>query len=68
MDDNEMCLQEFGLGDMDWIDLVQYINMWRAFVNMVVNIQIPYNEGNFFTSRGPVSFLRNTPLYGSNCC
>jgi len=41
MDDNEMCLQEFGLGDMDWIDLVQYINMWRAFVNMVVNIQIP---------------------------
>jgi hypothetical protein len=40
-DDNEMYLQEMGLEDMDWIDLAQGRNMWRALVNMLVNFRVP---------------------------
>jgi hypothetical protein len=28
-------------GGMDWIDLAQYRNWWRALVHMVMNIRVP---------------------------
>jgi hypothetical protein len=28
-------------GDMDWIDLVQDRDQWRAFLNTVMNSQVP---------------------------
>jgi hypothetical protein len=34
-------LLELGLGGVDWIGLVQDRNRWRAFVNAVMNIQVP---------------------------
>jgi hypothetical protein len=30
--------RETGWGGMDWIDLVQVRDQWRALVNMVMNI------------------------------
>jgi hypothetical protein len=32
---------EIGWGGMDWIDLVQDRDQWRALVNMVMNLQVP---------------------------
>jgi hypothetical protein len=37
-------------GNMDWIDLVQGGDSWSALVNAVINLLVPYNEGNFLTS------------------
>jgi hypothetical protein len=34
-------LKEMGWGGVDWIDLAQNRDMWRALVNMVMNLRVP---------------------------
>jgi hypothetical protein len=36
-----MDLREIGWGGMDWIDLAQDREQWRALVNTVMNIRVP---------------------------
>jgi hypothetical protein len=36
-----MDLGEVGWSDMDWIDLAQHRNRWRALVNSVLNLRVP---------------------------
>jgi hypothetical protein len=37
----KMDLREIGWGGMDWIDLVQHTEQWRALVNTVMNLRVP---------------------------
>jgi hypothetical protein len=49
-DNIKMDFQEVGWGDMDWIDMAQDRDRWRALVSAVMNLRVPYNAGNFLTS------------------
>ena len=42
----------FGKWDagMDWIELAQDRDRWRALVNDLTKLQVPLNVGNFLTS------------------
>jgi hypothetical protein len=40
-DNSKMDLREIGWGGMDWIDLNQDRDQWKALVNTVVNFRVP---------------------------
>jgi hypothetical protein len=41
VDNIKMNLREIGWDGMDWIDLVQNRDKWRALVNAVMNLRVP---------------------------
>jgi hypothetical protein len=49
-DNIKMDLQEVGWGGVDWIDMAQDRDRWRAVVSAVMNLRVPQNAGNFLTS------------------
>jgi hypothetical protein len=51
--------REIGWGGMDWIVLSQDKAQWSALVNTVMNLRVPLNAGNFWSS-----FSRSADLHG----
>jgi hypothetical protein len=41
VDNIKMDLRDIGWGVIDWIDLAEDRNWWRALVNTAMNIQVP---------------------------
>jgi hypothetical protein len=41
----KMDILEIGWGGVDWIGLAQDRDKWRALVNVVMNLQVPRNDG-----------------------
>jgi hypothetical protein len=41
VDNIQMDLRETGWDGMDWIELAQNRDKWRALVNMVMNLRVP---------------------------
>jgi hypothetical protein len=40
-DNIKMDLQEVGCGSMDWIEMSQVSDRWRALVNAVMSVRVP---------------------------
>jgi hypothetical protein len=41
VDNIKIYLREIGWGGMDWIDLAEGRDQWRALANMVMNLRVP---------------------------
>jgi hypothetical protein len=46
----KMDLREIGWGSMDWINMAQDRGQGWVLVNMVINLQVPWNVGKFLSN------------------
>jgi hypothetical protein len=63
-DSSKKDLGEIGWDGMDWIYLAQDRDNWRALVNIVITLWIPYNVGKLLSSLATIRFLRTPGLHG----
>jgi hypothetical protein len=56
-------LREIGLDCMDWIDLARDRDQWRALVNTVMKLWVPYNAVKFLSSCTIGGFSRRAQLH-----
>jgi hypothetical protein len=59
----KMDLREIGWDGMDWIDLAQNRDQWRALVSTEMNLRVPYNAGKFLSGCTVDSFSRRAQLH-----
>jgi hypothetical protein len=51
------------MGWHGWIDLAQDMNQWRALVNTIMNLRVPYNDLNFLSSCAFGGFSKRAQLH-----
>jgi hypothetical protein len=63
VDNIKIDLRKIGWNGMDWIDLAQNGDQWRALVNTVINLRVKYNVGKFSSSCTTGGFSRRAQLH-----
>jgi hypothetical protein len=63
VDNIKMDLREIGWGGMDWIDLAQDRDQWRALVSTVMNLRVLQNVRKFLSSCTTGGFSRRAQLH-----
>jgi hypothetical protein len=63
VDNIKMDLSEIVCVGMDWIDIAQDRDQWRALVNTVMNLRIPENTGKCLSSCTSGGFSRWAQLH-----
>jgi hypothetical protein len=56
-------IRGIGLDDVDWVDLAEVRDHWRALVNMVKNLRFPLNTGKYLSGCTIGRFSRRTELH-----
>jgi hypothetical protein len=66
-DDNiRMDLREIRWVGVDWIDMAQDKDQWRALVKTVLNLRVLYNVEKVLSSYVTGGFSKRTQLHGVN--
>jgi hypothetical protein len=53
---------------MDFIDLAEDRNEWRALVNTVMTFRVPYSAGKFLSSYTTGGIYRGAQLHAVSLC
>jgi hypothetical protein len=64
-DNNRIYLREIACG-MDWINLTEEMEQWRALLRAVMNLRVPPNVGKFLNSSAAAGFSRRYHPYPWN--
>jgi hypothetical protein len=62
VDNIKIDLRDIEWNDMDWIDLAEDRDKWRALVNTVMILHVPKNSGKFLNGCTIGSFSRRAQL------
>jgi hypothetical protein len=62
VDNIKIDFREIGWGGMDWIELAQDRDQWRALVNTVMNLRVPGNAGKLLSGCTIGSYSRRAQL------
>jgi hypothetical protein len=63
VDNIKMDIGEIESDCMDWMDLAQDRDQWRALVNTVMNLRAPYIFGKFLSSCTNGGFSRRAQIH-----
>jgi hypothetical protein len=63
VDNIKMDLRQIRWGGMDWTDLAQDTDQWRALVNMIMKLWVPQNVGKFLSRSTTGSISRRAHLH-----
>jgi hypothetical protein len=64
LDNIRMVLVEVGWGDVKWVGLAQDRDRWRALVNSILNLRVPYNAGKLSSFQTTRDVSSSAQLHG----